>query len=233
LRHHFQWRPKMYGLRELPLQGAANEDGTDVLAQCLALVLDQIDYGVLLVAASGAVVYANRTARAELRGPHVLDVSNGRVRLAQAKPTETLYDAIRAASLHGLRRLVSLADGERSISIAVVPLLKRQENSVAPILLLFGKQSVCEKLSLHWYGVGHGLTPTERAVLEGLLEGLEPSEIARSHGVLISTVRTQIASLRLKTGTGSIGALLQQLARLPPVVTMLGLVEPDLDPVEA
>jgi DNA-binding CsgD family transcriptional regulator len=223
----------MYGLRELPLEGAANDGSTELLTRCLTLVLDQIDYGVLLVAASGMVVYANRAARAELRGPHMLDVSNGAVRLAQVKPMETLHETIRAASLHGLRRLVSLADGDRSICVAVVPLFKRQEDSVAPILLLFGKQSVCEKLSLHWYGVGHGLTPTERAVLEGLLAGMGPSEIARSHGVLISTVRTQIASLRSKTGAGSIGALLHQLACLPPVVATLGLAESSPHAVEA
>ncbi|MBL8315150.1 MAG: helix-turn-helix transcriptional regulator, partial [Rubrivivax sp.] len=43
----------------------------------------------------------------------------------------------------------------------------------------------------------------------------------REQGVKLSTVRTQIASVREKTGTPSIGALVRLAAGLPPMVSAL------------
>lgn len=50
------------------------------------------------------------------------------------------------------------------------------------------------------FAAHYRLTPAETRVLDLLLQGLVPKHIAARHGVGISTVRTQLSSLFLKTG---------------------------------
>jgi DNA-binding NarL/FixJ family response regulator len=58
-------------------------------------------------------------------------------------------------------------------------------------------------------------------VLEMLCDGALPSEIAKHVGVAVCTVRSQIGSIRTKTGTGSIGDLVRQVSLLPPMLSAL------------
>ena len=71
----------------------------------------------------------------------------------------------------------------------------------------------------------HQLTAAEQQVLQSLCAGLQPQEIAQRHGVAISTVRTQIASVRAKTATESIRDLVAMVAQLPPMQGVLRVVE--------
>ncbi|MCB2070122.1 MAG: helix-turn-helix transcriptional regulator, partial [Ottowia sp.] len=83
------------------------------------------------------------------------------------------------------------------------------------------RQRVGQSLALPMFARVHGLTPTEESVLRGLCEGMEVDEIAAEHGVAESTVRTQVRSLRDKTGAGGIRQLVQRVMALPPVVPAL------------
>lgn len=58
------------------------------------------------------------------------------------------------------------------------------------------------------------------------LENRAPTKAAAELGVAISTVRTQIHSIRMKTGASSIGALVRQVAALPPPVRVLRAPQP-------
>lgn len=55
-------------------------------------------------------------------------------------------------------------------------------------------------------------------MLLGLAEGLVPKQIASKHDVLLSTVRTQISSVRDRTGTRRLADLVQALVSLPPIM---------------
>ena len=85
-------------------------------------------------------------------------------------------------------------------------------------LLLFGLCPNKEPLTIQLYARSCGLTPAETRVLLGLAEGLVPKQIASKHEVLLSTVRTQISSIRDKTGTRRLGDLMQGLVSLPPIM---------------
>ena len=50
---------------------------------------------------------------------------------------------------------------------------------------------------------------------------MKPAQIARAAGVAMSTVRTQITSVRLKTGARSIGELVRLVTVLPPIIPLL------------
>ena len=52
------------------------------------------------------------------------------------------------------------------------------------------------------------------------------ADIAAEHGVVQSTVRSQIKALREKTGCPSIRLMMQRVNSLPPVVPALRIVSP-------
>jgi DNA-binding CsgD family transcriptional regulator len=219
-------RPETLGVQA----GAAESvDGRAVSAAMggwLTRMLDEIDYGMLLVCADGQVVYLNHCARVELDGEHPLQLMGGSLRAHRAQDVAPLYDAL-AAAQRGLRRLVTLGTGEHRVSISVVPLpggpdeAGDSEPQPAGTLIVLGKRQVCESLSVQGFARSMSLTPAETRVLESLCAGERPGEVARQQGVCVSTVRTQIGSIRAKTGARSISALVRQVAVLPPLVGAL------------
>ena len=189
----------------------------------LALMLDEIDYGMLLLTSATDVLHANHAARRELDGAHPLQLLGSELRVARPQDLLPLRQALEGARERGLRRLIALGEGEQRVSVAVVPLAYAVDDRVAPqlTLLVLGKRQVCEALSAHWFAHSHGLTPAESRVLVALCEGQQPSEVATLCCVALSTVRTQIGSIRAKTGATNIRALVRQVAVLPPLVGAL------------
>lgn len=184
-------------------------------------MLDEIDYGMLLVTADAQVSYLNHAAQLELDGQHPLQLMGSTLRAHRAQDVAPLYDAL-AAAQRGLRRLVTLGEGTQRVSVSVVPLPPAGGAPEARVtLLVLGKRQVCEQLSVQGYARSVGLTPAETRVLEQLCAGARPGEVAASAGVAVSTVRTQIGSIRAKTGAGSIRELVRQVAVLPPLVGAL------------
>jgi DNA-binding CsgD family transcriptional regulator len=91
----------------------------------------------------------------------------------------------------------------------------------AAVLLVFGKRQMCESLSVQYFAQNHGLTLAEAQVLRALCGGDAPGEVAARQGVAMSTVRSQLGSIRAKTGAGSLRDLVHQVAVLPPVLSAL------------
>jgi DNA-binding CsgD family transcriptional regulator len=188
-------------------------------------MLDEIDYGMLLVTADGQVAYLNHAARLELDGQHPLQLGDSRLGARCPPEVLPLYEAL-ADAQRGLRKLLSLGSGAQQVSISVVPLsdpAPADDGGPDPALtlLVLGKRQVCEQLSVQAYARSRHLTPAETRVLEGLCGGRRPSAIAAEAGVAVSTVRSQIGSIRAKTGAGSIRELVRQVAVLPPLVGAL------------
>ncbi len=186
----------------------------------LAATLDEIDYGMLLLHDGANVLQANHAARAELDGTHPLQLLGRELRARHPHDVVPLADALRGAQ-RGLRRLLTLGDGEQRASVSVVP-LPAGDDAFGPVtLLILGKRQVCELLSVQGFARSHRLTSAETRVLAALCQGTPPSEIAVQLGVAISTVRTQISTIRGKTGAQSIRALVRQVAVLPPLMGVL------------
>jgi len=201
-------------------QAAATQDRNG-WARCLALMLDEIDYGMLLVTADGQVAYLNHAARLELDGRHPLRLQGRTLGAHRAQDVVPLYDALAAASQRGLRRLVTVGAAELRVSVSVVPLPESAGQGTPLTLLVLGKRQMCEHLSVQGFARSVSLTPAETRVLEQLCGGARPTQIAQSVGVAVSTVRTQIGSIRAKTGAASIRDLVRQVAVLPPLVGAL------------
>lgn len=188
---------------------------TAPVAPWMAAVLDAIDYGLLLLDRGRRVLHANRAARAGLpSNPVGLSWQEA---LACRSPADGMAvgQAIQAALERGWRRLVTLEREGGPIGVAVVPL---PSGDAADVLLVLSRERVCEPLSMHWYAGSHGLTPAECRVLGELCNGATPAEIATTLGVALSTVRTQVAAVRAKTGAAGLRQLVACVASLPPIV---------------
>ena len=193
-----------------------------VLERCmpwLTAVLDEIDYGLVLLDADTRVGHINEAARIELDGSHPLRRDGREIRARRVQDEPPLADALVAAQ-RGLRCMLSLGDTRHRANVAVVPLAGPHGAGTATLLML-GKREMCETLSIQGFARCHRLTSAETRVLLELCRGTSPGEIASELGVAVSTVRTQIGNVRLKTGAASIRALVRQVAVLPPLVSVL------------
>ena len=191
-------------------------------------LLDEIDYGIVVVDLQLRAVYANHGARSQLKTLQVLQLERGVLQARSPHDTQLLAAAVRAAATQRLRRLLVLGEGKQRLSVSVVPVpsgLPGQAGSAsrgpAQVLVMLPRRQICEPLSIHGYARDHGLSGAEGQVLVWLCKGLQPNDIAGLQGVAISTVRTQIASIRHKTGTATVADLVHRIARLPPICSAL------------
>jgi DNA-binding CsgD family transcriptional regulator len=187
------------------------------IGKWLAASLDEIDYGVVLLRDATTVAHANHVARAELAGDHPLQLAGPILRARSGKDAAALREAISAATARGMRRMLTLGQPPRQLTVSVVPVTTYAPDDQPVTLLVLEKRQVCGQLSVLGFARCYGLTSAETAVLQALCDGLDPMEIARNNGVAVCTVRSQIGSLRAKTGAGSIRELLSRIAALPPL----------------
>ena len=192
------------------------------LLHMLTGALDELDYGLLILDTTGHLMQANQMGHQHCTALHgSCRLQDGRLHTRAGSDDPVLQRALTQAAA-GRRSLLKLGEGPHVETVAVVPLGSPQGGRAdGAILLVFGKLQVCEALSVEHFARVHSLTHAEGMVLTALCSGDEPSAIARRFGVAVSTVRTQIASVRQKTQAASIRDLVRQVAMLPPIVSVL------------
>lgn len=184
-------------------------------------LFDEIDYGIFVLSAQCKLLYANQVALACLHAMAVLREEHGALVAASVRDTTALGNAVRAASTQGLRRLLQVGATPDRLALAVVPGPLVSGPSGRRVLVMLPRRRLCQPLSTYGFARDHGLSAAESQVLDLLCDGLQPSKIADQHGVAIATVRSQIASIRIKTDTATIGELIHRIARLPPICSAL------------
>jgi DNA-binding CsgD family transcriptional regulator len=195
---------------------------TPSILDILTAALEEIDYGLLVLdPLSYRLHHANRLALLECRSGGTLTLDQGRIHARDAACRQPLEKALGLVA-SDRRSLVSLESERGACTVAVVPLADAFGTRQA--LLMYGKNAVCEQLSASFYARLHALTPSEDSVLKALCRGLRPAEIAKETGVAISTVRTQVSSIRMKTRTSSIHDLVRTMSTLPPINPVLRMV---------
>ncbi len=187
----------------------------------LAAALDEIDYGILLLNDEGLALHVNQAARAELDAEHPLQLIGRELRARASRDVQPLHSALLGAVGRGLRKLLTLGEGAQQMSVSVVPLGGMGVDGGGVTLVILGKRQVGAELAVQGFARSHRLTPSETRVLVALCNGACPGDIAGEHGVALCTVRSQIGSIRLKTGAPSIRALVRQVAVLPPLMGIL------------
>jgi len=191
-----------------------------ITRRAMARMLDVVDYGLVLLGDGGEVIYANEAARAEIALGHPLRIDGGKLLARHAADAPALRQALLSASRRAMQSLLSLgASAGAVVRVAVVPMAEPGESAAS--LLIIGKRQACEELSRDAFARQHALTLAEARVLKRLCEGEKPVDIARTLGVQLTTVRTQIGSIRMKTGTRDIAQVVQHVGRLPPLPCLM------------
>jgi DNA-binding CsgD family transcriptional regulator len=210
----------------------------------LRMALNQMDYGLVVVDSESAVVqFANSLGHAALlecpdgsgalgRGSG-LRLLHGRVLAQRPSDNDTFRRTLNRARA-GLRGFLCLGEGTQSSAVAVLPLVGQRTvvdmpargmlgSAVPPTyaLLVFAKQHLCDDSTMALFARERGLTSAEGQVLAQVCKGLRPAQIASNHGVRISTVRTQLRSIRMKTCSETIRELVQKVSVLPPMARQL------------
>lgn len=194
-------------------------------AAMLMRMLDEIDYGVLVLDGQGQIQHTNHLARHELASARLVMV-RGNALLGSTTEHSALIQQGLDHACRGQRKLVLLEHDNRELSLAFIPLSHPLEAESPTVLVLLQRQSTCDNLAVRMFARNKGLSPSEESVMIGLCRGLGVPEIAKEHGVAESTVRSQVKSLREKTGCSSIRRLMQRVTSLPPVVPALRIITP-------
>ncbi len=182
-------------------------------------LLDEIALGLIVCDRHGQLQFVNPAADQELASAHVLSRLGQSLRCT-GTDSSALDGALRKAASKGVRQLLTLTHAADSLMVAVVPLA--MDNGGEPMLMLvLGRRGACSALGLEMLSGVYGLTLAERRVLCGLVADISPRDIAASGGVALSTVRTQIASIRTKFGVRNIEGVLIRVAEVPMVPSAL------------
>lgn len=195
---------------------------TQRLALWALSALDRLDQGIVLLTPDARVCFANRSARDAIQQCDGLALSCGTLQATLPDDRVRLREALRAACERGQLRMLRLGCGAQAHYLTLAPIAPVVPGMpMDPVLGLLGRSSLCNPLALQWFAQCHALTGAESEVLRLLSEGHDPREIARRQGVALSTVRTQIGSVRAKAGQESIRSLIDALGRLPLIRSVL------------
>lgn len=200
------------------IQVSAPETGSVSL---LAAVLDEVDIPMLVVDIGGGLVHANRLARLELGDDHhPLVIDSGQVRPRPRHRAADFACDFAGALRGGRRRMLVWDTPDGAGAVGMVPLDDAGMGGVpGRTLLVLSRRQLCPSLTIDWFARNYALTDFEARVLRLLCAGLRPQEVAERHGVAVSTIRTQVNSIRAKTLAGSIGDLVARVARMPPMLS--------------
>jgi DNA-binding CsgD family transcriptional regulator len=200
-------------------------------------LLDEIDYGLILVTRSALVQYANRSGLAEIANRRFLALSPwgqphaaslGRIK-TDASVQQTPHDlhAAIAVAARGERQMLTLKRADEHLSLALVPVgqtanscRSNASDSGNPVLIMLARRPNSANAALSFFARAHGLSAAEESVLRALNEGQKVKSIALSRGVSESTITTQVRALCAKTSCRSIRDLLALLSNLPPMVSL-------------
>jgi DNA-binding CsgD family transcriptional regulator len=212
------------GFASAPETAEAARHGNPMALQlCLMRMLDEIDYGLILLDNRLRVWHTNHLARVELSRGQVLHVDGGRLQTRVVARQTALHSA-QSRAAQGIRSLLDLrpADGVHpGTSVAFVPMGHPAEcyPDPLPVMVISCRPVLCAQISLHFFAQSYGLTRTEEAVLQALVDGCDVEDIVRVRGLAMSTVRSHVKQLRIKTQSNSMRELLNKVSVLPPVVS--------------
>jgi len=197
-----------------------------ILTKLLTQVLDEIDYGVVLIGADGLVAHTNFAARVELEAMKSMSLSDKRLVCRSEADQRVLDAALIAAREDGSRKFLAFeADDDlvegKPCTLTIVPVcapLAIDQHGCA-VLVSFARSHMADTLSVDGYARELGLSRREQQVLEALCAGLRVKEIARQLGIGPETVRSYLKQVKYKAGCTGTLDLINQVWRLPPMVS--------------
>ncbi len=209
--------PAISPVSPLPVGQRLEATALDSSSDLLALVVDELAHGMLVIDRQRWILQANASALREFQRGMGLHNQHGRLTVSDAAQHGVLDAAIEKAA-SGERSLIGLVHGATTISIAVVPLRTGRADRVCEhIALFFSRPEVHESGVFAAFAHSQRLTRTEQHVLGFLCRCLSTPEIAVEMGVAVSTVRSHVRSLCAKTQSSGVRELVNRVVVLPPL----------------
>jgi DNA-binding CsgD family transcriptional regulator len=184
------------------------------LSSLLTALMDRIECGMLACSADGELLHANLAARRELATAQLLHLDDDGIVRCQRGSSEAWVASLHNAALRHLSSMVQLREGAAHALVAVSPAAVGTQHVAIAVI---GRRNLCSPLGLEMLASSYGLTFAESRVLRALIDSQTVREIADTHGVAVTTIRTQVLAIREKLGVRSIDALLLRAAEVPPI----------------
>lgn len=183
----------------------------------LSAAVDALAYPMLALLPDGLLLHANLAARELLTQGKPLELApDRRVAPRLAGQRGGFTSALQSAS-NGQAQQMAWADGDLTVHAILRPLAEPTPGAPAPPVLVMLAPPQATVFDASGFANTHELSAAETRVLEALLHGQQAEVTAQRLGVGVATVRTQIASIRRKTGHDSVASLLAALGDLPPL----------------
>jgi len=183
-------------------------------------ILDQIRLPIFLVDDEGGVKYGNAAALAELKAGESFKQSDGILAFAHSADNGRLKAAIAAALEKSERHTIPVNDARTPRPQLVTVLPFRPDGPRGPSWALIFLQK-CEPKDAAFATALRQLfrlSAAETDIAAALVLGADVEQIAEMRNAKITTVRTQIAAMLLKTRTrrqGELIALFSRISTLP------------------
>jgi DNA-binding CsgD family transcriptional regulator len=181
-------------------------------------ILDELRLPVFVVDGEGAVKYSNAAALAELNAGESFKQSDGVLTSAHPADSTRLKSAIAAASEKAERQTIPINDARNPRPHLVTVLPFRPADAPNGALIFVQK---CEPKDAAFASALRQLfrlSAAETDIAAALVLGADVEQIAEMRNAKITTVRTQIAAMLLKTRTrrqGELIALFSRISTLP------------------
>ena len=193
-----------------------------------AAALDALQFGVVVCDRAGRVLFANTEAEILVRRRTgiAFGAMPRTITALQGDKSKQLAAFIHAAGTGGSGGAMVL--GAQSpigpVFALVTPLPARLNNSGEPGLVLVSLRpaSSSHRFAEAMLASLFNLTPRQSALAIALYEGKTLDDVAAANGVKITTLRTHLTAIFLKTGVDSQRELVRLLGSLPPVRTTCG-----------
>lgn len=192
--------------------------------QTTAATLDAFTFGIVICDAQGRIVLANAAAEDMARVTGAVALGGNRKGIGTPVPSESrrLSAFIADAASGGLGGAMRIKGPRGTALIALVTALPRgfaPARQTTQGLALVTLRSTMNNLSLSaaMLRALFNLSPTQAEIALAIFAGNAPERIARDRNIAISTLRTHLAEIFVRTGAENQRDLVRLLATLPPV----------------
>lgn len=192
-------------------------------------VLDRLSTGVVLVDHNKKIILANKSAQRIVDQKSGLLVKQNEVHATNLLDNRKFQELIgKASNLEcpveesGGALMVSRKSPDHSMPILISPLRSKEysyENRRAAAALFISDPDLSIPAPQEIFRKLYGLTPTEARLSSALLQGKNVTQVAREYHIKVSTVRSHLKSIFLKTGANRQSELVRILITSPRLAT--------------
>ena len=189
---------------------------SEAIFEALCAVLDQLNVAVIILSITGKVRFSNRPASVMLEAGWPIRILDGCLQGRDREVSARLKKAIELLSspTHDAQAVdqeicFAQASEERPGAIGcvrLVPTLAGQEPAVALFIVESGRAS---QYALDGLAEAYGLSKAETRILKALVEARTPAEAAALLNIALSTVKSHLRKIFLKTNTSRQSDLLR------------------------